>query len=280
MSEQPSDAKVENALIVGIKFRNSARIHDYLINDYKLSVGDKCMVEGEGGEAYGEVAEKPRLMPLSKIRQPHRKVLRLAGEEDGAAVDSKKNLEKEAYKFCLSKVTQRGLKMKLVSVEFRDDQRKAVFHFTADGRVDFRGLVKDLAQKFKTRIEMRQIGVRDEAKLLGGVGPCGRKLCCATFMDNFEPVTIRMAKDQDLPLNPSKISGLCGRLMCCLSFEHQCYKKLKKELPSPGDRMETPEGKGIVMKIDLLKEKAILELEDGTRIEVKCDDPSQLRIIR
>jgi cell fate regulator YaaT (PSP1 superfamily) len=235
-------------------------------------VGDECVVESEKGVVYGKVAEKPKLMPVCKLKQPLRKVVRLTGDADEVAISNKKATEKEAYDFCLSRVAHRGLKMKLVSVEFLEHHHKAIFYFTSDGRVDFRGLVKDLAQKFKTRIEMRQIGVRDEAKMLGGIGPCGRKLCCATFMNNFEPVTIRMAKDQNLPLNPSKISGLCGRLMCCLSFEHQCYKKLKGELPRPGDCMSTKEGKGVVVKTYLLKEKVILELEDGRRIEVSCSE--------
>lgn len=276
MIEQLGGEEASTAFVVGIKLRNRAKVHDYVTDDLSFQVGDACVVEAEKGVVYGEVADKPRLMPVSKLRQPLRKVIRLMDAEDIATIDDKKRLEKEASEFCLSRVAERGLKMKLVCVEFLDGEQKAVFHFTAEGRVDFRGLVKDLAYKFKTRIEMRQIGVRDEARLLGGVGPCGRKLCCAAFMDNFEPVTIRMAKDQDLPLNPSKISGLCGRLMCCLSFEHKCYRKLKEELPSPGQRMSSPEGEGVVVKIDLLREKAYLELEDGRRIEVKCN-PSAKR---
>jgi cell fate regulator YaaT (PSP1 superfamily) len=277
MGELPSETEKYKALVVGIKFRNRAKVYDYLTDDPNLSIGAECVVESGKGVLYGEVAQRPRFMPLDKMRQALRKLVGLTNEENRTSIAEKKKLEEEAYQFCMSKVAQRSLKMKLVSVEFLDHQRKAIFYFTSDGRVDFRGLVKDLAHKFKTRIEMRQIGVRDEAKMLGGIGPCGRKLCCATFMHSFDPVTIRMAKDQDLTLNPSKISGLCGRLMCCLSFEHRCYKELKDEMPSHGDRLITAEGEGRVVKIYLLEEKVLLELEDGKRVEVRCHDPSQWR---
>jgi cell fate regulator YaaT (PSP1 superfamily) len=226
---------------------------------------------------YGEVVDKPRLMPACKLRQPTRKVVRLVNEQDHKAIESKSKLEKEAFQYCIYRATHRRLSMKLVSVEFLDYQRKAIFYFTAEGRVDFRDLVKDLAHKFKTRIEMRQIGVRDEAKMLGGIGPCGRKLCCSTFINSFDPVTIRMAKDQDLTLNPTKISGLCGRLMCCLSFEHKCYKQIKKEMPSRGEVVMTPDGEGVVVKINLMKEKVILECQEGKRIEVASKDVVRMR---
>lgn len=267
MSENQAD-KEEIARVVGIRFRNSAKVYDYLTGDLQLAVGDKCTIEAAKGVVYGEVVDKPRLIPACKLRRPVRKVIRLSTEQDGKDAESKRESEKEAFEFCLLKVEQRGLKLKLICVEFLDEQRKSVFYFTADGRVDFRGLVKDLAHKFKTRIEMRQIGVRDEAKMMGGIGPCGRKLCCSTFIDSFAPVTIRMAKDQDLTLNPSKISGLCSRLMCCLAFEHQCYKRLKREMPSYGDSIQTPDGKGVVVKINLLKDSVTAELKDGKKVEV------------
>ena len=275
MDEHSPETEEFKVLVVGIRFRNRAKVYDYLADSPDLAVGDECIVESGKGVLYGVVAQRPRFMPRNKLRQPLRKVVGLIDEDSEKAIAENKKLEREAYQFCFSKVVQRDLKMKLVSVEFLDHQRKAIFYFTSDGRVDFRGLVKDLAHKFKTRIEMRQIGVRDEAKMLGGIGPCGRKLCCASFMHSFDPVTIRMAKDQDLTLNPSKISGLCGRLMCCLSFEHKCYKALKAEMPSYGDRMVTDEGEGSVVKTYLLKESALLELNDGKRVEVKCHDPSQ-----
>jgi cell fate regulator YaaT (PSP1 superfamily) len=201
-----------------------------------------------------------------------KKIIRVAKDSDLKQIEDNRAKSREAFNTCLKKIEEHKLDMKLVRAEYSFDRTKIVFYFTASGRVDFRNLVKDLAKIFKARIELRQIGVRDEAKLFGGFGPCGRELCCAKFLKDFEPVTIKMAKEEGLPLNPPKISGLCGRLMCCLSFEYETYKILSRGLPREGERIHTPQGKGKVMSINVFKRSATVELEDGTQIEMSYKD--------
>ncbi len=192
----------------------------------------------------------------------------MATKEDLNQIEENRKKAKEAFSVCLEKIQAHKLNMKLVNCEYSFDRSKILFYFTAESRVDFRELVKDLAKIFKARIEMRQIGVRDEAKLFGGFGPCGRELCCSKFLKDFEPVTIKMAKEQGLPLNPPKISGLCGRLMCCLSYEHECYRKLSHDLPKEGDKIVTPQGKGRVVSVNVLRRAVLVEISEGNQIEI------------
>jgi cell fate regulator YaaT (PSP1 superfamily) len=201
-------------------------------------------------------------------KEPAKKIIRLAGDPDFKQIEENRLKAREAFGTCLKKIEEHKLDMKLVKAEYSFDRSKIVFYFTAEGRIDFRNLVKDLAKIFKARIELRQIGVRDEARFFGGFGPCGRELCCAKFLKDFEPVTIKMAKEEGLPLNPPKISGLCGRLMCCLSFEYENYKLLSKGLPREGEKIHTAQGKGKVVSVNVFKRTATVELEDGTQIEV------------
>ena len=202
------------------------------------------------------------------IDEPLRKVVRKANPWDVIQVEKNKKKIKEVMDSCSNKIRERKLVMKLIDAEFSFDRSKIVFYFTAEGRVDFRDLVKDLANAFKTRIELKQIGVRDEAKMLGGLGPCGRALCCATHLKDFEPVTIKMAKEQNLPLNPTKISGLCGRLMCCLGYEYSTYKDLMKGMPHEGEVIKTPKGNGKVISVNALRRAVTVELEDGSQLEI------------
>jgi len=215
--------------VVGIRFKRAGKIYYFDPNGLDLSVGDFTIVETARGLEFGEVVVAPKEVSEEEIVQPLKKVLRVAEEEDCQKILENRQMENEAFDICLEKIAEHGLEMKLVDVEYTFDRSKVIFYFTADGRVDFRELVKDLAAIFRTRIELRQIGVRDEAKMIGGIGPCGRVLCCHTFLGEFEPVSIRMAKDQNLSLNPSKISGVCGRLMCCLRFESDANEIMRAE---------------------------------------------------
>jgi len=215
--------------VVGVRFRKAGKIYYFDPDGLSIPVGAKVVVETARGVEYGEVAVGPKDVPEEEVVQPLKKVLRVGTEEDARIAQENKRKEKEAFAIALEKIAHHGLDMTLVDVEYTFDNSKIIFYFTAEGRVDFRELVRDLASVFRTRIELRQIGVRDEAKMLGGIGPCGRELCCCTFLGEFAPVSIRMAKDQNLSLNPSKISGLCGRLMCCLRFEQETYEAAKKD---------------------------------------------------
>mgnify|MGYP000082221293 CR=1 FL=1 len=215
--------------VVGVRFRKAGKVYYFDPAGYSIPVGAKVVVETARGVEYGEVAVGPKDVPEEEVVQPLKKVLRIGTERDARTAEENKRKEKEAFAIAEEKIKNHGLEMTLVDVEYTFDNSKIIFYFTADGRVDFRELVRDLASVFRTRIEMRQIGVRDEAKLLGGIGPCGRVLCCTSFLGEFAPVSIRMAKDQNLSLNPSKISGLCGRLMCCLRFEQETYEAAKKD---------------------------------------------------
>ncbi|MEK6590336.1 MAG: stage 0 sporulation family protein [Nitrospinota bacterium] len=254
--------------VTGIKFKNSGKIYDFKSNGLHLRVGDRCIVETDRGLEFGIVAIARKKVPVDLIQRPLKSVVRKATEDDMRQVDKNEILEREAFAMCQNRIQEREIPMKLVRVEFSFDAQKATFYFTADGRVDFRELVKDLAHHFKIKIEMKQIGLRDEAKILGGCGPCGRNLCCTCFLKDFEPVSIKMAKDQNLALNPVKISGVCGRLMCCLTYEHETYKDLQKKLPKTGNIVDTKDGKGRIIQVNILQKKALVELEDGKKINV------------
>lgn len=233
---------------------------------FSLKTGDIVIVDGERGVDYGQVQGEAVL--VEKPDDTVKRILRPVNDADKKQIEENRKKAHEASVTCAQKIEEHKLDMKLVGAEYAFDRSKILFYFTAEGRIDFRELVKDLAKVFKARIELRQIGVRDEAKMCGGFGPCGRELCCCCFLKDFEPVTIKMAKDQNLSLNPPKISGLCGRLMCCLSYEHKHYKEMNRGLPREGERVETLEGKGKVISINILKRLAVVVLEDGKFIEV------------
>ncbi len=252
-------AREENLQKVWVVFCRAGKLKPYLTPPPSPSPGDMVVATTEKGPELGLVVKGP--VPLQEGDGDLPTLDRRATEEDKNQWLKNKNLEKEAYKFCEERIRARELPMKLVSVESALDRSKIVFYFTAEGRVDFRQLVKDLAKRFKARIEMRQIGIRDEAKMLGGIGPCGKEICCSQFMREFEPVSIRMAKDQYLILNPSKISGLCGRLMCCLCFEHETYKEVGQRFPKVGEKVKTLEGhEGEVVSINIIEEKVLISL--------------------
>lgn len=262
-------------VVVGIRFRKAGKIYYFDPDGLELKVGDGAIVETVRGVEYGDVVVGPREVPESDIVAPLKKVLRVATPEDRAKVLENKRRATQAMKICHEKIEVHGLPMKLIDVEYTFDNSKLIFYFTADGRVDFRELVKDLAAVFKTRIELRQIGVRDEAKMIGGLGPCGRAICCATFLGDFAPVSIRMAKDQNLSLNPTKISGLCGRLMCCLKYECPTYQEVKKSLPSLGSRVRCAEGEGKVVEVNPIKEMVTVEV-DARKLELP---PEEIEVI-
>jgi len=246
-----------------VRLRDSGQAIYCDASAFVLKEGDYVIIEIDRGIDYGRVICTPDALLNVTVEAPLKKIVRLATDGDLKQIEELRAKTRDAYGTCLKKIQEHKLDMKLVDAEYSFDRSKIVFYFTAEGRVDFRGLVKDLAKVFKARIELRQIGVRDEAKLFGGYGPCGRQLCCASFLKDFEPVTIKMAKEEGLPLNPTKISGLCGRLMCCLSYEYETYKALSKGLPREGERIHTQEGKGKVISVNILKRCATIELEDG-----------------
>ena len=248
--------------IVGIRFKKPGKVYFFDPGYIRLENKDKVIVETAEGEDIGEVVISKRLMPEEKIVKPLKKVIRLVTPKDLKRDEENKAKEKEAFKVCEKKIKEHNLEMNLVEVEFRFDNSKAIFYFTADGRIDFRELVKDLAATYKTRIELRQIGVRDEVKQIGGNGVCGRELCCCTFLNDFDIVSIKMAKEQSASLNPSKISGNCGRLMCCLRYEQNVYEEKNKRLPKVGAIVETEDGKGIVSSVASLKEEIKVQFED------------------
>jgi len=258
--------------VVQVKIREGGKVAYYDIHQLKLNIGDYVIVEADRGLEYGQVISETEKIMDKEVEDVLRNVLRLATAHDIRQIKENEKKAHDALKAAVKKIEEHKLPMKLIDVEYSFDRSKIIFYFTAEGRVDFRDLVKDLAALFKARIELKQIGVRDEAKFLGGLGPCGRPLCCAAFLKNFEPVTIRMAKDQRLPLASSKISGLCGRLMCCLSFEYKMYKKALKGLPKEGQTINTPSGKGKVVDIDVLNRLVSVELEDNRTIQVKYDE--------
>ncbi|GGE53895.1 stage 0 sporulation protein [Pullulanibacillus camelliae] len=252
--------------VVGVRFKKAGKIYYFDPGEWDLQENSFVIVETTRGVEYGKVAIGRRSVDDNDVVLPLKKVLRAATEEDSIQVNQNKKDAQEALMICTEKIQEHELEMKLVDVEYTFDRNKIIFYFTADGRVDFRELVKDLAAIFRTRIELRQIGVRDEAKLLGGIGPCGRLLCCSTFLGDFEPVSIKMAKDQNLSLNPAKISGVCGRLMCCLKYENDHYEAAKQELPDIGERIELHNGKAKVVGINILSRLVQVELEEEARV--------------
>ncbi|MCG7337493.1 stage 0 sporulation family protein [Sporosarcina sp. ACRSM] len=239
--------------VVGVRFKKAGKIYYFDPLDFHLVEGDYVIVETARGIEYGKVAGQIREVDENDVVLPLKKIIRPAQQEDQEKVEENRIEAERAFSTGVDKILEHKLEMKLVDVEYTFDRNKIVFYFTAEGRVDFRNLVKDLASIFRTRIELRQIGVRDEAKMLGGIGPCGRMLCCSTFLGDFEPVSIKMAKDQNLSLNPSKISGLCGRLMCCLKYENDDYEEAKALMPDVGTRVHTPDGVGKVVGLNLLE---------------------------
>ena len=250
------------AEIIGVRFKDVGKIYSFDPVGIALKAGDFVIVETARGVECGMVATGNHEVDDSELVNPLKPVLRKATEQDLEIVDKNCEKEKEAYKICLQKINKHKLEMKLVDVEYTFDGNKILFYFTADGRVDFRELVKDLASVFRTRIELRQIGVRDEAKMIGGLGICGRPFCCSTFLGEFQPVSIKMAKEQGLSLNPVKISGTCGRLMCCLKHEQNAYDHLLKITPKQGALVQTPNGKGTVVDVNLLTGKLKVQLDD------------------
>lgn len=254
------------AIVIGVRFAKNSKIYYFDPSDVWPAIGDGVICDTARGLEYGVVAASAREVDDAMLQLPLRKVLSMATEEDVERVRANEELGREAMLKCKDKIAEHKLEMKLIDVEVAFDNSKMVFYFTANGRVDFRELVKDLASVFKTRIELRQIGVRDEAKLLGGLGPCGRPICCGAFLSNFQPVSIKMAKEQNLSLNPTKISGLCGRLMCCLKYEEEYYETMTRRLPRAGRDIMTPDGLGTVVDIDVLREKvkARIQLPDNT----------------
>ncbi len=240
--------------IIGVRFREAGKIYYFDPDGMEIPAGQHAIVETARGIEFGRVEIGNREVDDKDIVQPLKKVIRVATDEDFIQEAKNKEKEAEALVICAEKIEKHGLVMKLVDVELTFDLNKIIFYFTADGRVDFRELVKDLASIFRMRIELRQIGVRDEAKILNGMGICGRTLCCATFLDEFQPVSIKMAKDQNLSLNPTKISGICGRLMCCLKYEEETYEYLNRNLPNEGDIIMTPDGRGEVLSVSVLRQ--------------------------
>jgi len=267
--------------VVGVRFRTAGKI--YFFDPGKLSIkrGDFVIVETARGIEFGTVVGDIKEVGDDKVIQPLKPVIRIANQRDIEQEKANKEKEKEAYRVCLEKIRKHGLEMKLIDAEYTFDNNKVLFYFTADGRIDFRELVKDLAAVFKTRIELRQIGVRDETKILGGIGICGRPLCCHTHLSDFIPVSIKMAKEQNLSLNPTKISGVCGRLMCCLKHEEDTYEELNRKLPGIGDHVTTDDGlKGEVQSVNVLRQmvKVIVDVDDEK--EIREYEASKLRFKR
>lgn len=254
--------------VIGVRFRRAGKIYFFSPGELEIAQGDQVIVETARGVEFGNVVVGVREVSDDEITQPLKAVIRVATEDDKKVEEKNRKKEKEAFEICLEKIHKHQLDMKLIDAEYTFDNNKVLFYFTADGRIDFRELVKDLAAVFRTRIELRQIGVRDETKIRGGIGICGRELCCHTYLSEFAPVSIKMAKEQNLSLNPSKISGVCGRLMCCLTNEEETYEELNSHLPAVGDTVTTPEGmKGEVHSLSVLRQmvKVIVSLDNDEK---------------
>ena len=265
--------------VVGVRFRTAGKIYFFSPGGLELKAGDKVIVETARGVEFGSVVTGIKEVPDDQISQPLKPVIRIATQDDVRREAKNREKEKDAFKICQEKIRKHGLEMKLIDAEYTFDNNKVLFYFTADGRIDFRELVKDLASVFRTRIELRQIGVRDETKIRGGIGICGRPLCCHTYLTEFAPVSIKMAKEQNLSLNPTKISGVCGRLMCCLTNEEETYEELNSHLPSIGDYVTTPEKlKGEVQSVNVLRQtvKVIVSLDNDEK-EVRDYKVDELR---
>ena len=255
--------------IIGVQFQKNGKLYYFDPNGLETSVGDYVIVDTARGQDLGEIVMGCREINEESWTAPLKKLIRIATEQDIQHSRDNRSKEKEAFSICQKKIAEHKLEMKLVSVEYAFDNSKILFFFTANGRVDFRSLVKDLASIFKMRIELRQIGVRDEAKILGGLGPCGRSICCGTFLDQFQPVSIKMAKEQNLSLNPTKISGVCGRLMCCLKYEQDNYEQARKKMPKVGKEVSTPDGTGPVTDLNIVKETVFVRLTNGDSSEIR-----------
>lgn len=264
--------------VVGIRFRNTGKIYYFKPKNLDLKKGDHVIVETAVGVEYGEVALEKKQVTDDQVKKPVKEIMRKANEKDDQKYAQNQEKEKKAFQTCKEKIKKHGLEMKLIKVEYTFDGKKIMFYFTADGRVDFRELVKDLASVFRTRIELRQVGVRDEAKLIGGIGMCGRELCCSTFLPSFAPVTIKMAKEQNLSLNPTKISGICGRLMCCLKNEQESYEYLNSNLPDVGEKVKTFDGfEGEVASVNVIKQEVKIVVEEDEDREIKTYNVSELK---
>lgn len=261
--------------LVFVRLRDSGQVFPFTSPSLELKEGDLVIVEHDRGLDYGALIKSDSAEARKAAKEQPKKVIRFATDQDNKQIEDNRAKAKEAFVACNKKIAEHKLDMKLVQAEYSFDRTKIIFYFTAAGRVDFRNLVKDLAKIFKARIELRQIGVRDEARLCGGFGSCGRELCCSRFLRDFEPVTIKMAKEEGLPLNPPKISGLCGRLMCCLYFEYETYKILAKGMPREGEHVHTQQGKGKVIGLNVFKRSASVLLDEGGIIEVSYKEKEQ-----
>ncbi len=265
--------------VTGVRFKKMGKIYYFDPGELKIESGTNVVVETSRGIEYGSAVIGEKMVEEDKIVVPLKKVLRIATAEDDNIVEQNKKKEEEAFEICRGKIEKHGLEMKLIDVEYTFDHNKILFYFTADGRIDFRELVRDLASVFKTRIELRQIGVRDEAKMIGGLGVCGRVLCCNSYLGDFEPVSIKMVKEQNLSLNPTKISGTCGRLMCCLKNEQAVYEALHKKIPSTGSLVETADGKGIVTAVNVLK--GLVTVATGDEVKITRDySASDVKVLK
>jgi cell fate regulator YaaT (PSP1 superfamily) len=266
--------------VVGVRFKEAGKVYYFDPDNLQIDLNENVIVETARGIEFGKVVIPNREVPSDEIVAPLKKVIRVADEEDKEHYKENKRKEKEAFDICLQKIKEHNLDMKLIGVEYTFDNNKVLFYFTADGRVDFRELVKDLASVFKTRIELRQIGVRDESKMMGGIGVCGRVLCCKSFLGEFEPVSIKMAKEQGLSLNPCKISGTCGRLMCCLKYEQEAYEDALARAPKIGAIVETPEGQGVIIELNVLKETAKVKLDKDNESDLAVFNFSDIKVIQ
>ncbi|MDD4844460.1 MAG: stage 0 sporulation family protein [Anaerotignum sp.] len=268
--------------VVGIRFKKAGKMYYFDPDGFKLEKEDYAIVETARGVEYGLVIKENTLVTEESIVPPLKKVLRKATKDDARTVENNEKKEAEAFQICLGYIARLNLDMKLIEVEMTFDRNKLIFYFTSDGRVDFRELVKELAATFRTRIELRQIGVRDEAKMLNGIGICGRTLCCATFLGDFQPVSIKMAKEQSLSLNPSKISGICGRLMCCLKYEEEVYEELNSKMPKVGDIISTPDGTGEILSTNVLLQqvKAVVRKTDNDPPTIAFYNADEIKVIK
>ena len=266
--------------IVGVRFKQAGKIYHFNPAGFQIKKNDNVIVETARGIELGKVVVEEKELNPEQITKPLKDVIRIATEADLKIAEENRKKEKEAFAICLEKIKKHGLEMKLIEVEYTFDGSKILFYFSADGRVDFRELVKDLATVFHTRIELRQIGIRDESKTLGAVGVCGRELCCAKFLGEFESVSIKMAKEQGLSLNPTKISGTCGRLMCCLKYEQQTYEDLLKVTPRQGALVKTPDGQGVVEYVEILKGRVKVRVENKSEAALSEYDVKDIKILK
>jgi len=266
--------------VVGVRFKKAGKVYYFDPDQLQIDEGMNVIVETARGVEFGEVVIPLREVGDEEIVAPLKKVMRIASEDDIKHATENRKKEKEAFATCLQKIKDHNLEMKLIDVEYTFDNNKILFYFTADGRVDFRELVKDLASVFKTRIELRQIGVRDESKMMGGIGVCGRELCCSSYLGEFQPVSIKIPKEQGLSLNPTKISGNCGRLMCCLKYEQDAYEQIIKKAPKTGAIVDTPDGQGVVAETFLIKETVKVRLDKGNETDLRSYKFDEVKLIK